>query len=82
VSNESLLIFLGTGLIAGFLARLVVGGEGSLIRNLATGVVGSFVGAYTADYFHLEVINNALFSNIFWATLGAIIAVFVARAIE
>lgn len=40
---RSILVFLGIGLVAGFLASLVVGG-GGLITYLVSGVIGSFVG--------------------------------------
>ena len=39
---QSLLIFLLTGLVAGWIASLVLGG-GGLLRNLVVGVIGALV---------------------------------------
>ena len=41
----ALLIFLAIGLVAGWLASLLLGG-GGLIRNLIVGVIGAFVGGW------------------------------------
>src|SRR4029453_10014725 len=45
MDTRSLIIFLVIGVVAGFLASLVVGG-GGLITYLVSGVIGSFVGGY------------------------------------
>jgi uncharacterized membrane protein YeaQ/YmgE (transglycosylase-associated protein family) len=45
VDMTALLIFLGIGLLAGWLASLVLGG-GGLLRNLIVGVIGAFVGGW------------------------------------
>jgi len=44
-NNRAILVFLGIGILAGFLASLIVGG-GGLITYLVSGVIGSFVGGY------------------------------------
>ena len=43
-----IIVFLAIGLIAGWLASLVLGG-GGLLRNLIVGVIGSFVGGYVLN---------------------------------
>jgi len=43
--TRDLIVFAIIGIIAGFLASLIVGG-GGLIRYLVTGVIGAFVGGY------------------------------------
>ena len=45
MDTRSLVIFLVIGLVAGFLASLIVGG-GGLITYLVSGIIGSFVGGY------------------------------------
>ena len=45
MDTRSLVIFLVIGLVAGFLASLVVGG-GGLITYLISGVIGAFVGGW------------------------------------
>lgn len=81
VNTRSLVIFLVIGIVAGFLASLVVGG-GGLIRYLITGVVGAFVGGYLFSFLNINLgIKNALVSQIVTATIGAILVVLLARLI-
>lgn len=76
-----LLIFLGIGLVAGWLASLLLGG-GGLVRNLIVGVIGAFVGGWLLSAVGLTLpIDNALLSQVITATLGAIVVIVVARVI-
>ena len=77
----ALLIFLGIGLVAGWLASLLLGG-GGLIRNLIVGVIGAFVGGWLLSALGVSIpIGNALISQIITATIGAIVVIVVARVI-
>jgi uncharacterized membrane protein YeaQ/YmgE (transglycosylase-associated protein family) len=76
-----LLIFLGIGLVAGWLASLVLGG-GGLVRNLIVGVIGAFVGGWLLSLANITLpIGNVLISQIITATIGAIVVILVARVI-
>ena len=76
-----LLIFLGIGLVAGWLASLVLGG-GGLLRNLVVGVIGAFVGGYVLSLAGVALpIDNPWISQIITATIGALIVIVVARVI-
>ena len=78
---KALLVFLVIGIVAGFLASLVVGG-GGLIRYLVTGVIGAFVGGYLFSAIGINLgIGNPLVKQIVTATVGAIIVVLLARLI-
>lgn len=74
------------GLIAGWLAGLLLGG-GGLIRNLLVGLVGAFVGGLLVRYGLLPLptavtdYSNAIpyGTQILVSTIGAIIVVIVAR---
>ena len=47
MSNESLLIILGVGLIAGWLAGQIVQGTGfGIVGDLIIGIVGAFIGSW------------------------------------
>ena len=47
MSNESLLIILGVGLIAGWLAGQIVQGTGlGIVGDLIVGIVGAFIGSW------------------------------------
>ncbi len=78
---RSILIFLGIGLLAGFLASLIVGG-GGLIAYLVSGVIGSFVGGYIFSALNINLgIRNELVRQIITSTVGAIVVVLLARLI-
>lgn len=82
MDTRSILIFLGIGLLAGFLASLIVGGSG-LITYLISGVIGSFVGGYLFSALNIKLpIRNALVSQIVTSTVGAIIVLLVARLLR
>lgn len=77
----SLLIFLAIGLVAGWLASLVVGG-GGLLRNMIVGVIGAVVGGWLLSALGVTLpIDNALLSQIITATIGAVVVIVVARVI-
>lgn len=81
IGTQELLIFLGIGLVAGWLAGLLLGG-GGLIRNLVVGVIGSFVGGWLLSVANVSLpIGNVLASQIITATIGAIAVIIVARIV-
>ena len=60
IATEAWVIFLLIGLVAGFLASIVVGG-GGLIGCLLSGVIGAFVGGYLFNALGISLgIDNAL----------------------
>ncbi|MGN6488907.1 MAG: GlsB/YeaQ/YmgE family stress response membrane protein [Devosia sp.] len=76
-----IIVFLAIGLIAGWLASLVLGG-GGLLRNLIVGVIGSFVGGYVLNLAGIRLpIDNAWVSSIVTATIGALLVIVVARVV-
>jgi uncharacterized membrane protein YeaQ/YmgE (transglycosylase-associated protein family) len=80
-NTRQILVFLGIGLIAGFLASVVMGGEG-LLRYLIVGVLGAFVGGYLFSALKIELpIRNAFLSQVVTSTVGAILVVIVARLV-
>jgi len=79
--TTALLIFLAIGLVAGWLASLILGG-GGLLRNLIVGVIGAFVGGWLLSVANISLpIGNALLSQIITATIGAIVVIVIARVI-
>ena len=79
--TQAIVVMLVIGLVAGFLASLVVGG-GGLVRYLVTGLIGSFVGGYLLNSIGVNLgIKNPLASQIVTATIGAIVVVILARVI-
>jgi len=77
----ALLIFLAIGLVAGWLASLILGG-GGLVRNLIVGVIGAFVGGWLLSAAGIVLpIGNALLGQIITATIGAIVVILIARVV-
>ncbi|MBN9281068.1 MAG: GlsB/YeaQ/YmgE family stress response membrane protein [Hyphomicrobium denitrificans] len=77
--TRDLLVFAVIGILAGFLASFVVGGNG-LIRYLITGIIGAFVGGYLFKALGINLgIGNAFVLQIVTAAIGAIIVVLLAR---
>jgi uncharacterized membrane protein YeaQ/YmgE (transglycosylase-associated protein family) len=82
IETRALVIFLLIGLIAGFIASLLVGGGGGILRYLLTGVIGAFVGGLLFEALNIDLgIRNKVASEIVTASVGAIIVVLLARFI-
>jgi uncharacterized membrane protein YeaQ/YmgE (transglycosylase-associated protein family) len=82
IETRALLIFIGIGLAAGFIASLLVGGGGGILRYLVTGLIGAFVGGYLFEAMGIELgIRNRVVSQIVTATVGAVIVIILARLI-
>lgn len=78
---RALLIMLGIGLVAGWLASFIVGG-GGLLRYVVTGVIGSFVGGFLFNALGVRLgLGSALVEQILVAAVGAIVVVLLARMI-
>lgn len=82
IETRALLIFIGVGLVAGFVASLLLGGGGGILRYLVTGLLGAFVGGYLFDVLGIDLgIRNRLVSQIVTASVGAVIVLVLARFI-
>jgi len=68
---QSLLVFLLVGLVAGWLADLVVRNGFGLLGDLIIGVLGSFIGGWL--FGQLGITTGGILGNILTAFIGAII---------
>ncbi|HVH81249.1 MAG TPA: GlsB/YeaQ/YmgE family stress response membrane protein [Stellaceae bacterium] len=81
LSNESLLVILFVGIIAGWLAGKIVDGGGfGLIGDLAVGIIGAFIGDWLLPRLHVQL-GTGIVSAILNATIGAIVLLVIVRAI-
>ena len=55
IETRALLIFAFIGIVAGFIASLLLGGGGGLLRYLLTGIIGAFVGGYLFDVLKIDL---------------------------
>lgn len=80
-NTRALLVFALIGIVAGWLASILVGG-GGLVQYLLSGIIGSFVGGYLLNALGVNLgIKNPLAAQIVTATIGAILVVIAARII-
>ena len=78
----NLLWFLIVGLVAGWLAGMLVKGGGfGFIGDLVVGVVGAVLGGWLFSTFGASV-GGGLLGSIVVATVGAVVLLFVVRLIK
>ena len=86
MTTESLVIFILVGIVAGFLAGVVVRGYGQgLVGNLVVGVVGALLAGWLLPRVGVTFsVVNPLVTSIVYATIGAVVLLvligFVRRA--
>jgi len=76
----SLVIFLLTGLVAGWIASLILGGKG-LVRYLVVGVIGALVGGYVLKLAHTSLPLEGWLNDLVTAVIGSIIVIIIARIV-
>jgi uncharacterized membrane protein YeaQ/YmgE (transglycosylase-associated protein family) len=82
LSGESILIILLVGLIAGWLAGLVVQGTGfGLIGDIAIGIVGALIASWLFPKLGLRL-GTGMVREIIDATIGAIILLVIIRLVK
>jgi uncharacterized membrane protein YeaQ/YmgE (transglycosylase-associated protein family) len=74
--------FLLVGLVAGWLAGMLVKGGGfGLIGDLVVGVIGAFVGGWLFGLMGASM-GGGLLGSLIVATIGAVLLLFVVRLIK
>ena len=82
LSNQSLLVIIMVGIIAGFLAgKLVDGGGVGLIGDLIVGVIGAFIGDWLLPRLGI-VLGAGIIHLILNATIGAIVLLVILRVVS
>src|SRR5258707_7675631 len=82
MSNESLLVILLVGLIAGWLAGRIVEGSGfGLIGDLIIGIVGAFIGDWLLPQLAVHL-GAGIVGAIINATIGAVVLLLIIRLVH
>jgi uncharacterized membrane protein YeaQ/YmgE (transglycosylase-associated protein family) len=82
LSNESFLVILFVGLVAGWLAGQIMQGTGfGLIGDLVIGVIGALVGDWLMPRLGIQL-GVGIISAIINATLGAIVLLLIIRLVR
>ncbi|MFL6763565.1 MAG: GlsB/YeaQ/YmgE family stress response membrane protein [Sphingomicrobium sp.] len=81
LSNESLLVILLVGIVAGWLAGKIVRGTGfGIVGDLIVGIAGAFIGNWLLPRLGIHL-GTGVVSAIVNATVGAILLLFVVRLV-
>ena len=78
----TILVWLVLGLIAGWLASLLVGGGYGLIGDIIVGIIGAFVGGWLGSMFLGLDVTGLNFTSIALAVGGAVIVLVLFRALS
>jgi len=81
LSNQSLLVILVVGIVAGWLAgRVMAGGGFGLIGDLIVGLLGAFIGDWLLPRLNIHL-GTGWIALILNAFIGAVVLLFVLRLI-
>jgi uncharacterized membrane protein YeaQ/YmgE (transglycosylase-associated protein family) len=79
LSNESLLVIIFVGLIAGWLAGQIIQGTGfGLLGDLVIGIIGAFVGDWLLPRVGIHL-GMGIVSAIINATIGAVVLLLIIK---
>ena len=82
ISNESILVVLFVGLVAGWLAGKVVRGSGfGIIGDIVIGIAGAFVASFLFPKLGIHI-GTGLISEIIYSAIGAVILLLVVRLVR
>jgi uncharacterized membrane protein YeaQ/YmgE (transglycosylase-associated protein family) len=82
LSNESLLVILFVGIVAGWLAGQLMRGYGfGLIGDLLIGILGAFVGDWLLPRLGIHL-GAGLVASIVNATIGAVVLLLIIRLLR
>lgn len=81
LSNQSIIVILVVGVVAGWLAGTIVRGAGfGLIGDLLVGVIGAFVGDWLLPRVGIHL-GAGIISLIINATIGAVVLLIIIRLV-
>jgi uncharacterized membrane protein YeaQ/YmgE (transglycosylase-associated protein family) len=79
LSNESILVILFVGLVAGWLAGKIVRGTGfGIIGDILVGIAGAFVASLLFPKLGIHL-GTGLVSNIIYSAIGAVVLLLIVR---
>ena len=80
--SKSIVSWIIIGLIAGWVASIIVGGPGTLLGYLIAGLIGSVVGGFLAQQLKIKLnFGNAFLEQVIISVGGAIIVIIIAKII-
>ena len=82
MSVETIVIWIAIGLVAGWLASLVVGGGYGVVGDIVLGIVGAFLGGLIFRALHLGTPFSGVASTIFVAFVGSAVLLLLMRLVR
>ncbi len=76
-----IILWIIIGLIAGWLAHVILGGRGGILYNLAVGLVGAIVDGFIFSKLKIAVTQD-FWGSLITATIGAVVFSAIWRAIR
>jgi uncharacterized membrane protein YeaQ/YmgE (transglycosylase-associated protein family) len=81
LSNESIIVILVVGLVAGWLAGKIVRGAGfGLIGDIVIGIIGAFIGDWLLPRLNIHL-GTGTIGSIVNATIGAVVLLLIIRLV-
>jgi uncharacterized membrane protein YeaQ/YmgE (transglycosylase-associated protein family) len=79
----SILAWIIVGIVAGYLAKVVVPGEGpaGLVGDLVVGIIGAIIGGWVFNYFGHPGVTGLNIGSIVVAFIGGVILLWIIRMI-
>jgi uncharacterized membrane protein YeaQ/YmgE (transglycosylase-associated protein family) len=82
LSNESIIVILFVGLVAGWLAGKIVRGTGfGIIGDILVGIAGALIAAWLFPRLGIHL-GSGLLSEIIYSAIGAIILLLIVRLVR
>src|SRR5437763_15685637 len=82
ISNESLIVILLVGLVAGWLAGKIIRGAGfGIFGDVIIGIIGAFIGDWLLPRLSIHL-GTGIVSAIINATIGALLLLFIVRLLR
>lgn len=82
MSLQTFLVWIAIGLIAGWLASLVVGGGFGLLGDIIVGIVGAFIGGILFRALGTSAPFGGLAGTIFVAFIGSVVLLLLLRLVR
>jgi uncharacterized membrane protein YeaQ/YmgE (transglycosylase-associated protein family) len=82
MSLETVLLWAVVGLIAGWLASVIVGGGFGVIGDIVVGIVGAFIGGFVFRALGVGPVFSGIPGRIFVAFVGAVLLLLLLRLIR
>jgi len=82
ISNESILVVLFVGLVAGWLAGKIVRGTGSgIIGDILVGIAGALIATFLFPKLGIHI-GSGLVSEVIYSAIGAVILLLIVRLVR